>query len=111
MSNYKFSFCVPEVQSVSLVVRVVLIKHQRVFIFPRLFPFSEAEYAFSLRKDIVPLMMQDQYRADGWLGMVVGSKLWFPFAGVSKFETSLEALKKELGERGKADCGEPIVKG
>ena len=30
---------------------------------------SEAEYAYQLRKDVVPLMMQHKYKADGWLGM------------------------------------------
>ena len=75
----------------------------------------EAEYAFSLRKDIVPLMMQSKYRADGWLGMIVGTKLWFSFTEAQKFELSIEALKKELGERGKpintTHGEEPIAKG
>ncbi|KAK3746536.1 hypothetical protein QZH41_007374 [Actinostola sp. cb2023] len=30
---------------------------------------SEAEYAFQLKKDIVPLMMEGNYRPDGWLGI------------------------------------------
>lgn len=68
-----------------------------------------------MRKDIVPLMLQRKYRADGWLGMIVGTKLWFSLFEAQKFEHSIEGLKKELGERGKimskTQGGEPIVKG
>jgi len=37
---------------------------------------SEADYTFKLGKDIIPLMMQRNYVADGWLGILVGTKLW-----------------------------------
>ena len=40
---------------------------------------SEAEYAYELRKDIIPLMMQNNYKADGWLGILVGTKLRIGF--------------------------------
>ena len=40
---------------------------------------SEAEYAYQLKKDIIPLKMQRNYTADGWLGMFVGTKLWIDF--------------------------------
>ncbi|KXJ21747.1 uncharacterized protein LOC110253730 [Exaiptasia diaphana] len=64
---------------------------------------SEAEYAFQLKKDIVPLMMENNYRPDGWLGMIMGSKLWIDFAqGQRKMDTSVRDLVKELGARGKA---------
>eukprot|EP00033_Pygsuia_biforma_P002700 GCRY01002982.1.p1 GENE.GCRY01002982.1~~GCRY01002982.1.p1 ORF type:complete len:685 (+),score=124.67 GCRY01002982.1:99-2153(+) len=39
----------------------------------------EAEYAFSSGKRIVPLMVEADYTADGWLGALVGSKLFFDF--------------------------------
>ncbi|KAL9979082.1 hypothetical protein ACROYT_G016684 [Oculina patagonica] len=68
---------------------------------------SEAEYAFTLRKDIVPLMMESNYRADGWLGMILGSKLWIDFSSGQNTSDSIEKLKKELGARGK---GESAVK-
>lgn len=25
---------------------------------------------------MVPMMLQDEYRANGWLGMLLGTKLW-----------------------------------
>ena len=63
----------------------------------------EAEYAFTLRKDIVPLMMESNYRADGWLGMIMGSKLWIDFSSGQNISDSIEKLKKELGMRGKGE--------
>jgi len=62
---------------------------------------SEAEYAYQLRKDIIPLMMQRKYRGDGWLGMLVGTKLWFDFNSKQSIEPGVTKLIKELGGRGK----------
>ena len=61
---------------------------------------SEAEYAFKLRKDIIPLKMQRDYRPDGWLGFILGAKFWIDFSNDNKLSTSVEALLKELGGRG-----------
>ena len=62
---------------------------------------SEAEYAYQLRKDIIPLMMQRKYRGDGWLGMLVGTKLWFDFQSKQVLEQGVMRLIRELGGRGK----------
>ena len=62
---------------------------------------SEAEYAYQLRKDIIPLMMQRKYRGDGWLGMLVGTKLWFDFQSKQSIEPGITKLIKELAGRGK----------
>ncbi|XP_046563068.1 uncharacterized protein LOC124271941 [Haliotis rubra] len=62
---------------------------------------SEAEYAFSLEKKIVPLLMQRAYKPDGWLGMIKGTKLFFDFSGKYPFDQKLTDLVKELGEHGK----------
>ena len=62
---------------------------------------SEAEYAYQLRKDIIPLMMQRKYRGDGWLGMLVGTKLWFDFESKQVLEQGVMKLIRELGGRGK----------
>ncbi|XP_074615176.1 uncharacterized protein LOC141874718 isoform X1 [Acropora palmata] len=40
---------------------------------------SEAEYAYQRRKQIIPLMMEESYSPDGWLGIILGSKLWMDF--------------------------------
>lgn len=62
---------------------------------------SEAEYAYQLRKDIIPLMMQRNYTADGWLGMLVGTKLWIGFQSKQIVFSGVEKLIKELRGRGR----------
>ncbi|XP_071098917.1 uncharacterized protein [Haliotis cracherodii] len=62
---------------------------------------TEAEYTFQLRKDYIPLMMQKKYRPDGWLGMILGAKLFFDFSGKYPFEKSMSGMLKELRGRGK----------
>ena len=56
---------------------------------------------------MVPLMMQEDYTAKGWLGMLLGVRLYYQFYGVvleseAAFEAKVEELCRELGERGKA---------
>ena len=55
----------------------------------------------------VPLMMEDGYRAKGWLGMLLGVRLWYGFYGATlesdaAFKGKVDELSRELGERGKA---------
>ena len=63
--------------------------------------FSESEYIFRLRKDIVPLRLQPGYRPDGWLGILVGTRLYFDFSKEDLATSNLPRLIKELGNRGK----------
>ena len=51
-------------------------------------------------------MMEDGYRAKGWLGMLLGVRLWYGFYGATlesdgAFEGKVVELCRELGERGK----------
>ena len=62
---------------------------------------SEAEYAYQLRKDIIPLMMQKNYKADGWLGMLLGTKLWIGFQSKHTIDSGVAKLVRELAGRGK----------
>ena len=66
---------------------------------------SEAEYAYQLRKDIIPLMMQQNYKPDGWLGMIVGTKLWIDLRNSFNVEAAIGKLTKELGDRGRENQG------
>ena len=70
--------------------------------------FSEAEYTFRLQKDFIPLLLQTRYVADGWLGAMVGNKLYFDFSSSEKFQESLEGLVKEIGDRGRVNPGKGI---
>ena len=62
---------------------------------------SEAEYAYQLRKEIIPLMMQRNFTADGWLGMLLGTKLWIDFQNKQVINSGVAKLIKELRGRGK----------
>ena len=54
----------------------------------------------------MPLVLQTRYRADGWLGALCGSKLYIDFSQEADISKSLDALVKELNNRGKLpqDC-------
>lgn len=69
---------------------------------------SEAEYAFQLKKDTIPLMLEPNYQPDGWLGLVVGAKFWVDFTITSMINESITKLLKEVGGRGRA--GNEIMK-
>jgi hypothetical protein len=38
----------------------------------------EAQYAMQRQKELIPLQLEEHYRADGWLGLMMGSRLWHP---------------------------------
>ncbi|KAK3578384.1 hypothetical protein CHS0354_025478 [Potamilus streckersoni] len=66
---------------------------------------TEGEYTFQLRKEYIPLMMQKKYRPDGWLGAILGAKLYFDFSGKYPLEKSFQGLLKELRGRGQVTPG------
>ena len=70
---------------------------------------SEAEYAYQLRKDIIPLMMERNYRPDGWLGLIVGTKLRIDFRNSYGIEAGVGQLLRELGGRGRQDQANDIT--
>ena len=41
----------------------------------------EAEYAVRLQKPIIPIIMQSDYMPLGWLGIIIGSKIYYKFCG------------------------------
>ena len=53
-------------------------------------------------------MMDYKYKPDGWLGIIVGSKLWIDFSERHKLEININKLIKELGNRGKVATQETI---
>ena len=51
---------------------------------------SEAEYTYSQRKDIIPLLLQQGYVPDGWLGALVGTRIYVDL-------TDEETLPNQVG--------------
>lgn len=57
---------------------------------------SEAEYAYQRRKRVIPLMMEPSYSPDGWLGIILGSKLWMDFRKDPSI--GIQQLMKEISK-------------
>ena len=43
---------------------------------------AEAQYAFKLKKKIIPIIMEKDYEPQGWLGIIIGDKI---FVSLFKF--------------------------
>ena len=66
----------------------------------------EAQYGHSQKIEMVPLMMERDYRPTGWLGLLIGSRLWYPFHPEAvqtdeQFDLQIEATVRAIGDRGK----------
>ena len=61
--------------------------------------FIEAQYAYKCKRPVIPLLVQDGYDPDGWLGLIVGTKLYYKFCNDK--DTDLEGLLKGIREIGK----------
>jgi hypothetical protein len=56
----------------------------------------EGEYAHLNSKTIVPLMMESNFRPTGWLGLIIGGRLWFDFTAEDRHASSYQGLVGEL---------------
>nr|KAG5692115.1 hypothetical protein BaRGS_014278 [Batillaria attramentaria] len=61
---------------------------------------AEIEYAYTQQKPIVPLLMEADYKPTGWLGIMLGNKLYFDFSGKYPFKAKMEELVRELERQG-----------
>ena len=58
--------------------------------------------------------MQNGYKANGWLGLLLGTRLWFDFHDAYEdddeaFEKRMDGLCREIGDRGKLRLPESEV--
>jgi hypothetical protein len=56
----------------------------------------EASYAHQMKKPMIPLMVEDGYTANGWLGFMLGSNLWYGFFGCTL--ATEDAFNQKVGE-------------
>jgi len=61
----------------------------------------EGEYVVNRKVPFIPLMMQQGYLPDGWLGITLGAKLYYDFTNEDNWDTKISALVKAMGN-GKA---------
>jgi len=59
---------------------------------------SELKYTNKLRKPIVPVVAEPGYQPDGWLGLILGDKLYYDFRQEERWATSIEGLIYEVGK-------------
>ncbi|XP_064615557.1 uncharacterized protein LOC135479595 [Liolophura sinensis] len=62
---------------------------------------TEAEYTYKLRKAVLPLQVEPSYSPDGWLGMLVGTRLYISVYHTDQVDAALAKILSELGNRGK----------
>ncbi|XP_072026208.1 uncharacterized protein [Amphiura filiformis] len=70
---------------------------------------AEATYAYKQRKKLIPLMMEEGYEPDGWLGLLQGMDLYYRFHSESQFDSSTVELLKAIGEY--TSCGDDLLDG
>lgn len=66
---------------------------------------TEAEYAFQMRKKIVPVLMEANYKPTGWLGALLGTKLYFDMSDRRMIPDRTSKLCRELGDCGRIEGG------
>lgn len=63
---------------------------------------------------MIPLLMQEGYKAKGWLGLLMGTRMWYSFWGSedddeAAFEKRVSAVCREIGDRGKPNGQQPLL--
>jgi hypothetical protein len=67
----------------------------------------ELNYGQEQHLDLIPLLMQPGYKPKGWLGLIMGSKMYYVFYSDAvdteeKFLQQMDALEREIGDRCRA---------
>ena len=55
-----------------------------------------------MNKIIIPLLLQEGYDPEDWLGALLGMKKYIPMYSDKQLAANLPELIKELGDRGKS---------
>ena len=53
---------------------------------------QEANYGHQQELDMIPLMMQKDYSPKGWLGLILGTRLWYAMHSVLSFHCCCSPL-------------------
>ena len=71
--------------------------------------YKRQQYGLQKKKALIPLKLTQGYEADGWLGLLLGTSVWYAMYGEAlasetAFEDRMAALSRELGSRGRSDA-------
>jgi hypothetical protein len=70
---------------------------------------TEAEYSYNKRKAMIPVKAEAGYQPDGWLGALVGNKLYFDFSkGEAMYAEKFDQLLKEIERHGVGKAGQGV---
>ena len=76
----------------------------------------EANYSHQQELDMIPLMLTEGFKPKGWLGLILGTRMWYmyPFWGAdadddAAFERRLDSAVGEIGDRGKVMLPESVL--
>jgi hypothetical protein len=56
----------------------------------------EAEYSNTQKKKIIPLMLEENYQPDGWLGLIISGKLWYDMSNPANIHQNVTTVMSEL---------------
>ncbi|XP_072044548.1 uncharacterized protein [Amphiura filiformis] len=68
---------------------------------------TEASYAYKLKKPLVPLLVEDNYNPDGWLGALVGMELYYKFHQQDQITSELPGLINAVQDK----CSQELKEG
>jgi len=69
----------------------------------------EGEYAMQQKKLVIPLMAQSGFRPKGWLGMMLGTKLYYDFCNPEAFDNMVAETVKAIRKAIPADPTAPAT--
>ncbi|CAF1217778.1 unnamed protein product [Adineta ricciae] len=69
---------------------------------------AEAEYAYNRKRKMIPLVVEKDYKPDGWLGFMTGSKIYIDFADKEddEFDEAYKLLIAEIKRQEADDSAE-----
>lgn len=70
----------------------------------------ECNYSHQQQKPMIPLMMENGFSPTGWLGLLLGSSMWYGFYDMedvddATFELKVDAVVAAIGDRGRLPEG------
>ncbi|CAF2017157.1 unnamed protein product [Rotaria magnacalcarata] len=71
---------------------------------------AEAEYAFRCKRRLLPVILRQGYRPDGWLGLLLGSRIYIDFTQLEFFQACTSLLKEIQLQRGN-HCEDDAISG